>query len=112
MGLITQLPNERVIATNAAQDCVRRDDELNLSICPPRTRITAKNKAYLHLLDAMDQMDRAPIDVGNPYCVLAEHIRRNKLQYDILRALAVKFYPQRTLLHLAHTARAGGVQTK
>ena len=42
MGLTTQLPNERLIATNAAQDCVRRDEKLNVSICPPKTKITAE----------------------------------------------------------------------
>lgn len=110
MGLTTQVPNERLIATNAAQECVRRDDRLNISICPPRTKITAENKAYLQMLDALEQMERAPIDVERPYCVLAEHIRHRKLQYDVLLALADQYYPQRTLLHLAHTAREGGVQ--
>lgn len=71
MGLTTQLPNERLIATNAAQDCVRRDEKLNVSICPPKTKITAENKAYLQMLDAMEQMERAPIDTEKPYRVLA-----------------------------------------
>lgn len=110
MGLTTQIPNERLIATNAAQDCVRRDEKLNISICPPRTKITAENKAYLQVLDAMEQMERAPIDIDQPYRVLAEHIQRRKLQYGVLLSLADQFYPQRTLLHLAHTAREGGMQ--
>jgi len=88
MGLTTQLPNERLIATNAAQDCVRRDEKLNVSICPPKTRITAENKAYLQMLDAMEQMERAPIDAEKPYRVLAEHIQHRKLQYGVLLALA------------------------
>lgn len=109
MGLTTQLPNERLIATNAAQDCVRRDERLNVSICPPKTTITAENKAYLQILDAMDLMERAPIDIEKPYCVLAEHIRHGKLEFSVLLALADQYYPQRILLHLAHTAREGGV---
>lgn len=109
MGLTTQLPNERLIATNVAQDCVRRDERLNVSICPPKTTITAENKAYLQILDAMDLMERAPIDIEKPYCVLAEHIRHGKLEFGVLLALADQYYPQRILLHLAHTAREGGV---
>lgn len=109
IGLTTQLPNERLIATNAAQDCVRRDERLNVSICPPKTTITAENKAYLQILDAMDLMERAPIDIEKPYCVLAEHIRHGKLEFGVLLALADQYYPQRILLHLAHTAREGGV---
>ena len=110
MGLTTQLPNERLIATNAAQDCVRRDEKLNVSICPPKTKITAENKAYLQMLDAMEQMERAPIDAEKPYRVLAEHIQHRNLQYGVLLALAGQYYPQRTLLHLAHTAMEGGLQ--
>ena len=109
IGLTTQLPNKRLIATNAAQDCVRRDERLNVSICPPKTTITAENKAYLQILDAMDLMERAPIDIEKPYCVLAEHIRHGKLEFGVLLALADQYYPQRILLHLAHTAREGGV---
>lgn len=110
MGLTTQLANERLIATNAAQTCVRKDAKLNVSICPPKTRITAENKRYLQILDAMEQMERAPIDTEKPYRVLAEHIRRGKLQYGVLLSLADQYYPQRTLLHLAHTAKEGGMR--
>lgn len=109
MGLTTQLPNERLIATNAAQDCVRRDERLNVLICPPKTTVTAENKAYLQILDAMDFMERAPIDVEKPYCVLAEHIRHGKMEYGVLLALADQYYPQRILLHLAHAASEGGM---
>lgn len=107
--LTTQIPNERLIATNAAQECVRRDEKLNVSICPPRTRITADNKAYLQMLDALEQMDHAPIDVEEPYQVLADHIQRLHLQYGTLLSLADQFYPQRTIIQLAHTAVKGGV---
>lgn len=109
MGLTTQLPNERLIATNAARDCVRRDERLNVSICPPKTTITADNKAYLQILDAMDLMERAPIDIEKPYRVLAEHIRHGKLEFGMLLTLADQYYSQRILLHLAHTAREGGI---
>lgn len=110
MGLTTQLPNERLIATNAAQDCVRRDDRLNVFICPPKATITAENKPYLQILDALEQMERAPIDIEKPYHVLAEHIQRKKLKYGVLLSMADQYYPQRTLLHLAHTAREGDIR--
>ncbi len=109
MGLTTQIPNERLIATNAARECVRRDEKLNVSICPPRTRITADNKAYLQTLDALEQMDHAPIDTEEPYQTLADHIRRLHLQYGTLLSLADRFYPQRTIMQLAHTAAKGGI---
>lgn len=108
LGLTTQVPNERLIATNAAQECVRRDKKLNVSICPPRTKITADNKAYLQTLDALEQMDHAPIDAEEPYQKLADHIQRLHLQYGTLLSLADRYYPQRTILQLAHTAAKGG----
>ena len=109
LGLTTQIPNERLIATNAARECVRRDEKLNVSICPPKTPITADNKPYFQMLDALEQMDHAPVDANEPYQLLAEHIRHLNLQYKVLLSLADQYYPQRTVLQLAHTAREGGV---
>jgi len=109
LGLTTQIPNERLIATNVARGCVRRDEKLNVSICPPKTTITADNKPYFQMLDALDQMDHAPVDANEPYQLLADHIRHLNLQYRVLLSLADQYYPQRTILQLAHTAREGGV---
>ncbi len=109
LGLTTQIPNERLIATNAARECVRRDEKLNVFICPPKTKITADNKAYLQTLDALEQMDHAPIDAEEPYQTLADHIQRLHLQYGMLLSLADQYYPQRTIMQLAHTAAKGGM---
>ena len=109
LGLTTQIPSGRLIATNMARECVRRDEKLNVSICPPRTKITAENKAYLQMLDALEQMDHAPVDAEAPYRLLADHIQRLNLQYGKLLSLADQFYPQRTIMQLAHTAAKGGI---
>ena len=110
LGLTTQMPNERLIATNAARECVRRDEKLNVCICPPKTKITADNKAYLQILDALEQMDYAPIDTEEPYQTLANHIQRLHLQYGTLLSLADQYYPQRTIMQLAHTAAKGDIK--
>ncbi len=110
LGLTTQIPNERLIATNAARECMRRDEKLNVSICPPKTKITADNKAYLQMLDALEQMDHAPIDTEEPYQTLADHIQHHHLQYGILLSLADQYYPQKTIMQLAHTAAKGDVK--
>ena len=104
LGLTTQVPNERIIATNAARDCMRHDDKLGVSICPPKTHINSENKAYLQLLDAMDIMDSASVDTEKPYEILAEHVRSSGLQYEKLLYYADKFYNRRTVINLAHTA--------
>lgn len=109
LGLTTQIPNERMIATNAARECVRRDEKLNVSICPPKTEITASNKAYLQCLDALDQLEAAPVDAERPYYIMAEFIRRNHLRYDVLLALADRYYPKRAIIQLGHTAGKGAL---
>lgn len=108
MGLTTQLPKERVIATNAANDCLREDKRLGVFIKPPKTTITAGNKLYLQLLDVVDLLDKAPIDEGEPYELLSEHIIKNKMQYDRLLALAERFYNKNTIIQVAHIAAVGG----
>lgn len=108
MGLTTQVPNDRLIVTNAAKDCIRYDSRLDISICPPRTPVSAKNKAYLQTLDAIDLLDKAPVDVQDPYKVIAAHIKENDLQYETLLYFADRFYNQKTIIRIAHTAGLKG----
>ena len=104
MGLTTQMPAENLLATNVARECVRYDSKLGVSICPPKISINAKNKAYLQTLDALDLLDKAPVDAQDPYAILADHIRRSGLDYETLLYYADKYYPRKTIIRLAHTA--------
>lgn len=108
MGLTTQMPNKRVIVTNVAKDCVRTDKKLDIMIKPPKTKVNAENKYYLQTLDVLEMMDKAPIDEQEPYIIIANHIEKQNLRYDKLLALADVYYNQKTILHLAHIASAGG----
>lgn len=108
MGLTTQIPRTKEIVTNAAKDCLRKDELLGVSIRPPKVAITEENKEYLRTLDAIELMDKAPVDVDHPYSILANHIRNKELKYDIMLALADKYYSKSTIYRLAHTASAGG----
>ena len=104
MGLTTQMPTEHLLATNVAKDCVRYDSKLGVSICPPKAPVNAENKAYLQTLDALNLLDKAPVDAQNPYTILADHIQKNGLQYETLLYYADKFYNRKTIIRLAHTA--------
>ena len=104
MGLTTQMPTEHLLATNVAKDCVRYDSKLGVSICPPKAPVNAENKAYLQTLDALDLLDKAPVDAHNPYTILADHIQKNGLQYETLLYYADRFYNRKTIIRLAHTA--------
>ncbi len=56
------------------------------------------------MLDALDLLDKAPIDAQDPYMILADHIRKNKLQYETLLYYADRYYNRKTIIQLAHTA--------
>lgn len=108
MGLTSQMPRKRVLATNAAKDCMREDKKLDVIIRPPKAQVTAKNKNYLQILDALDLLEKAPVDEEHPYEVIAGHIQKKSLQYRTLLALADRYYGRNTVLCLAHTANMGG----
>ncbi len=110
MGLTTQMPRERLLATNMAKDCMRTDKKLGVMVRPPKVEVTAGNKAYLQTLDVLDMMKQTPVDEQHPYLVIARHIEKHKLRYDVLLSLAGHYYNRRTVLELAHTASAGGIR--
>ncbi len=108
MGLTTQMPRERVLATNVAKDCMRMDRKLGVAIRPPKVKITAENRPYLRVLDVLEVLEKAPVDAERPYTLVADHILQQGLQYDALLAMADQYYNPNTVLQLAHTAGAGG----
>lgn len=108
LGLTSQMPRERVLATNAAKDCMRKDKKLGVVIRPPKAPVTAKNKDYLQILDTLDLLEKAPVDEEHPYEIIAEYIRKKGLQYQILLAFADRYYNHNTVMCLAHTANMGG----
>lgn len=104
LGLTTQMPNERTIATNRAGDCARKDKKLGIVVRPPKVEINADNKQYLKILDVLESLDNAPVDAAKPYIVIGEYIERLGLEYVRLLALANNYYNRNTVLQLAHVA--------
>ena len=105
MGLTTQVPAMRYIATNVIKAGTRYDAKLDVSICPPKTTVTAENKSYLRMLDILYQMDSIPYDAEHPYDIISGYIDRNELKYDMLLSYADRFYNQKTVIRLGHVAR-------
>lgn len=104
LGLTTQIPNERILATNKAGDCARMDKKLGVVVRPPKVEINADNKQYLKMLDVLDILDNAPVDAEYPYNIIGEYIERLGLEYVRLLALANNYYNKNTILQLAHVA--------
>lgn len=108
IGLTTQIPRERIIATNKSKDCIRTDKQLNVKIRPPKVEVNADNKYYLQILDALELLEKAPVDSDKPYAVIANYINKKNLRYDKLLYFADRYYSDKTVLQLAHTASEGG----
>ena len=61
-------------ATNIAKYCTHMDKKLGVTIRPQKAEITAENKSYLQMFDALELLDKSPIDEENLYSVIASHI--------------------------------------
>jgi len=109
MGLTSQMPRQRILATNIAKDCARTDKKLGVTIRPPKVTVTAENKAYLQLLDVLEILEKAPVDEEHPYEIIARHIHSHQLEYRTLLAYANNYYNKNTVMQLAYTASAGGM---
>lgn len=107
LGLVTQMPKTRLIVSNAAYGCARTDKKNAVVIKPAKTVVTKENKAYLQLLDAIEIIDKAPVDVDNPYRRILTYIRTKKLDFVKLLSLAHKFYTKDVVLKLAKVASEG-----
>lgn len=107
IGLTSQLPRERCLATNKASDCTRIDTKLGVLVRPPKTVVDKHNKAYLQFLDVLELMDKAPVDAEQPYVLLAKYVQQAELKYEFLLSLADRYYSKKTILQLAHTASGG-----
>ena len=108
MGLTTQVPAQRIFATNKAASCIRADKALGILICPPKVPVDGANKRYLQMLDAIAAMGKAPVDADHPYRLIAGHIQRNGLDYGELLSIAGKHYSRNTVLALAQIAGERG----
>lgn len=108
LGLTTQVPAERVLATNKAKDCLREDKNLDIYIRPPKIMITKQNKRYLQLLDVIELIDKAPIDAENPYEILAKYLKMYDIEYQQLLAFAERYYNKNTIFQIARIASVGG----
>lgn len=108
IGLTTQIPRDETIATNMAKDCSRIDKRLGVVIKPPKTTINSDNINYLQILDALELIDNTPVDVDNPFEIIAKYIKEQGLKYEKLLYIADCYYNKKTIIQLAHTAGQGG----
>lgn len=112
LGLTTQLPNQREIVSNHSYECRRKDQKLDVWVKPPKTVINQNNIDYLMILDVIDILDKYPVDTDEPYRYIAKQIDEKGLEYNMLLAMADKYYNIGTIKKLARVAGESGVDNE
>ncbi len=97
LGLTTQVPKRREIATNAYRKNI---DDRFIIVRKPVITVNAGNFRYLQLLDGIRDLQEAPVDVENPKGLLRNFAEKNNLNTVQALTYARQHYPQKTLLNL------------
>ena len=95
LGLVSQMPRKKWIATNNYTLPVPKDVEIEVQ--KPRATVTNENYKYLQILDMIDSMGEAPVDAAAPEEIIREKTESAGLLPDRLILYARKFYPTKTL---------------
>lgn len=95
IGLVSQVPRKKWIATNNYTLPVPKDVEIEVQ--KPRAAVTNENYKYLQILDMIDSMAEAPVDAAAPEEIIREKTESAGLLPDRLILYARKFYPTKTL---------------
>lgn len=96
LGLVSQMPKRRTIATNLYKK--RVPEEFLIEIHKPRITVNETNYRYLQLLDAINNIDDAPVDTIHPAAVIKNAAKNLDLDTETLIFTARKYYSSKTLI--------------
>jgi hypothetical protein len=96
IGLVTQMPKRRYIATNLYTKKV--PTEFQIEIKKPTMKIDEKNYRYLQLLDAIRDLSQAPVDAINPDEIIKGIANQFNLNTDRMILMARRYYDKHTLV--------------
>ena len=96
IGLVSQMPKRRCIATNLHTK--RIPEGMQIEIRKPPIVVNSGNFRYLQILDAIRELDMAPVDTAKPIDVVRATVEEFTLKTEMLILMARKYYGQKTLL--------------
>lgn len=105
-GFTTQIPNNRIIATNNIIRNTRKNKALNITLRSPKITINKDNKRYLQVLDILNILDKAPIDIRDPHKKIAGIITMFNLSYKELLYFASEYYNDNVIKQLTKVIKA------
>ncbi|MFR8542786.1 MAG: DUF6088 family protein [Enterocloster sp.] len=95
IGLVSQMP-QKVHCNKLAHE---KDSERNADRdSKPPIRVNADNFRYLQILDAIRELDMAPVDTAKPVDVVRATVQKFALETDQMILMARKYYGQKTLV--------------
>lgn len=96
LGLISQMPKQRCVATNRYGR--RVPGNIQLEVRKPAVKIDRTNYRYLQMLDVIRESENAPVDAERPEALIRETVGRLQLDPKLLILLARRYYHPKTLL--------------
>ena len=99
IGLVSQMPKRRCIATN-----------LHTKRIPEGMQIEIR-KPPIVVLDAIRELDMAPVDTAKPIDVVRATVEEFTLKTEMLILMARKYYGQKTLLRTIDILLEGSYET-
>ena len=108
-GYYTQMPKRRCIATNLHTK--RIPEGMQIEIRKPPIVVNSGNFRYLQILDAIRELDMAPVDTAKPIDVVRATVEEFTLKTEMLILMARKYYGQKTLLRTIDILLEGSYET-
>lgn len=96
LGLVSQMPKRKCIATNLYTKRVPAG--IQVEIRKPSVNVNRANYRYLQILDAIRDLDNAPVDAVRPEELLKGIVKTLALDTDALIFMARKFYNAKILI--------------
>lgn len=96
LGLVSQMPKRKCIATNLYTKRVPAG--IQVEIRKPSVNVNRANYRYLQVLDAIRDLDNAPVDAVRPEELLKGIVKTLALDTDALIFMARKFYNSKILI--------------
>lgn len=104
LGITTQMPKYRFIATNVVNHKGKQViEELKVVLRKPHLPITADNYLYLQVLDVLENKDRVVFDAVQPDELINKFIVNHQLDYGKLLGMAMH-YTKEVVLRLGKVA--------
>lgn len=96
IGLVSQMPKRKCIATNLYNKRVPVD--VQVEIRKPAAYVCSSNYRYLQVLDAIKDIENAPVDAAKPEKLLKGIVKAFGLDTDMLILMARKYYSHKILI--------------